>query len=226
MKSIDTETEADGDAGLPLSEMAYQAVMSMLLKGEMAPNEVVTERQIAAKLGISRTPLREATRRLEGERILERQRSGTLVVRPLPVDEFMHILGVRRVLEGEAARLAAGHADPVQLEQLRERTLEMRDLPDGSPLPPEYAEADRDLHLLIATASGNPVLAQFIEDLRKRTAMVRFGRLPARRATVCDEHIAIIDALAAGDAAQAQTAMQHHIDRVRATILERLGGAR
>ena len=224
MKSIAAEVKATSDAGQPLSEMAYQAVMAMLVNGELAPNEVITERQIAARLGISRTPLREAMRRLEGERFLERQRSGTLVVRPLPVDEFMHILGVRRVLESEAARLAAGHIDPGELKRLRDRMVEVRDLPASQELPAGYAEADRDLHLMVATASANPVLQQMIEDLRKRTAMVRFGRMPQRRATVCEEHIAIVDALAAGDAPAAQRAMQHHIDQVRAGILERLGG--
>ena len=64
--------------------------IGMLLSGELAPNEVVTERQIALQLGISRTPLREAVRRLEGERLLERQRSGALVVRALPIEEYMH----------------------------------------------------------------------------------------------------------------------------------------
>ena len=70
----------------PLSQQAYEAVLGMLVDGALRPNEVVTERQIAGQLGMSRTPLREAVRRLEGERLLERQRSGTLVVRPLPVE--------------------------------------------------------------------------------------------------------------------------------------------
>lgn len=224
MKSISSEVQGNQEAEPSLSEMAYQSVMAMLISGELAPNEVVTERQIATRLGISRTPLREATRRLEGERFLERQRSGTLVVRPLPVDEFMHILGVRRVLEAEAARLAAGHMDPAELQHLRDRIVEIRDYPAGQELPLGYSESDRDLHLLIANASANPVLQQMIEDLRKRTAMVRFGGAPERRPTVCDEHIAIIDALAAGNGGAAKKAMENHIDQVRTAILKRLGG--
>ncbi|MEJ8848851.1 GntR family transcriptional regulator [Variovorax rhizosphaerae] len=224
MKSIDAESAPDEGAAQPLSEMAYQAVMAMLVSGELAPNEVVTERQIATRLGVSRTPLREATRRLEGERFLERQRSGVLVVRPLPIEEFMHILAVRKVLEGEAARLAAGHIEKELLQSLRRRITELRDLPEGQPLPPAFVETDRDLHLLIAAASANPVLQQMIEDLRKRLAMVRFGRTASRRVAVCDEHIAIIDALISGDGEAARQAMQLHIERVRAVILERLGG--
>src|ERR1700740_1442593 len=97
-KPSPAELDADAplDPSLALSEVAHKAMMGMLLSGELAPNEVVTERQIALRLGISRTPMREAVRRLEGERFLERQRSGALVVRPLPIEEYMHILNVRK----------------------------------------------------------------------------------------------------------------------------------
>lgn len=223
MKSLDAETDAGtGDAGRPLSEVAYQAVVAMLASGELAPNDVVQERAIAARLGLSRTPLREAFRRLEGERLLERQRTGVLVARALPVDEYMHILDVRRLLEAEATRLAAGHIEAEQLAMLRQRVQQLRALPDGAPVPPESGASDRDLHLLIAVACANPVLQQLIADLRKRMAMFRMSRIDRRRTTVCDEHLAIIDALAAGDGLAAQQAMERHIDSVRAGILARL----
>jgi DNA-binding GntR family transcriptional regulator len=123
------------DPALALSDMAHKAMMGMLMSGELAPNELVTERQIALQLGISRTPLREAVRRLEGERYLERQRSGALVVRALPVEEFMHILNVRRLAEGEAARLAAGRVPLVELEQIKSRIGEALLLPDDADTP-------------------------------------------------------------------------------------------
>jgi DNA-binding GntR family transcriptional regulator len=211
------------DRTLALSAVAHKAMMGMLLSGELAPNELVTERQIALKLGISRTPLREAVRRLEGERYLERQRNGALVVRPLPVEEYMHILNVRRLVEGEAARLAAGRVPHAELEQIRNRINEALKLPEDA-ITPEFAESDRDLHALIAQFCGNPVLRQIIDDVRTRTSMFRFGRLPSRRKIVCAEHLAIIDALMAGEAKRAQEAMQEHVDQVRLMILSRLGG--
>lgn len=205
----------------PLSEFAYQALLGMLLGGEMQLNEVVTERQIAVRLGISRTPTREAIRRLEGEGLLERQRTGALVVRPLPVDEYVHMLDVRRLLEAEAARLAAGNAPIPALKRLRQRFLEMKELPPDVAML-EIRDCDRDLHALIAQASGNPVLEHTIEALRLRTAMFRFARSDTRRNEVCDEHIAIIDALLAEDATAAQQAMQQHLDQVRSLLLQRL----
>lgn len=206
-----------------LSEFAHKAMMGMLLSGELAPNELVTERQIALQLGISRTPLREAVRRLEGQRLLERQKSGALVVRALPVEEYMHILNVRRLVEGEAARLAAGRVPRAELEKLKERIAQALELPEDATTP-DFDASDRDLHSLIAAASGNPVLQQVIEDLKTRTSMFRFGRLPSRRKAVCAEHIEIIEALISGDSQRAQKAMQEHVDQVRLTILARLGG--
>ena len=216
------ETLAGESSDFSLSERAHRTLMNMLLTGELEPNEVLTERQLALRLGISRTPLREAVRRLEGARLLERQRSGALVVRALPVEEFMHILSVRRLLEGEAARLAAGKVPVAVLENLKKRIEDVLALPEGA-ITPEISDSDHDLHALIVASSGNPVMQQVITDLRTRTAMFRYGRLPARRNAVCSEHLAIIDAILAGDPQKAQLTMQNHIDQVRLTILARLG---
>lgn len=201
-----------------LSTVAYGAVLDMILRGTIAAGELVTERQIAMRLGMSRTPVREAVRRLEGEGTLERQRDGSLVVRPYSMEEFLHVLAVRRLLEGEAARLAAGKVAPALLAAARERIAQLRR--DG--LGETARQDDRDFHAAIAVASGNPVLATAIGDLRKRTAMFRLGRLPERLDQVCDEHLAILEALASGDGEATRQAMQTHIDNVRAHLLQRL----
>ena len=204
--------------GQKLSGVAYGALLDMILRGAIAAGEPVTERLIAARLGMSRTPVREAVRRLEGEGTLQRQRSGALVVQPYSMETFLHALAVRRLLEGETARLAAGKIDSRLLAEMRERIARLRreGLGDGG------RQDDRDFHAAIAQASGNPVLATTIGDLRKRTAMFRLGRLPERLDQVCDEHLAIVDALQSGDGETARTAMQRHIDNVRAHLLQRL----
>jgi DNA-binding GntR family transcriptional regulator len=204
--------------GQKLSAVAYGALLDMILRGAIAAGEPVTERLIAARLGMSRTPVREAVRRLEGEGTLERQRNGALVVRPYSMETFLHALAVRRLLEGEAARLAAGKIDPAVLAEMRERIARLR----REGLDSTARQDDRDFHAAIAQASGNPVLATTIGDLRKRTAMFRLGRLPERLDQVCDEHLAIVDALAGGDGETARTVMQRHIDNVRAHLLQRL----
>lgn len=220
MQETTSDEAAPDPAEGPLSERAHRALLAMILSGELPPNEVVAERQLAAQLGISRTPLREAIRRLEGQRLLERQRTGTLVVRALPVEDYINILHVRRVLEGEAARLAAGHVDASELTRLRERGQRMLELPVDAFIA-EAADGE-DLHRVIAASCGNPVLEEQIEALRMRTSMFRFGRLPNRRHDVIREHLAIVDALASGDGALARERMEEHLDKVRVTLIARL----
>jgi DNA-binding GntR family transcriptional regulator len=221
MDTLLSEDAGSGDTQ-KLSVVAYGALLDMILRGAIAAGEMVTERQIAMRLGMSRTPVREAVRRLEGEGTLERQRGGALVVRPYSMEEFLHVLAVRRLLEGEAARLAAGRMSRELLEAARERIARLR--LDG--LGESARQDDRDFHAAIATASGNPVLATAISDLRRRTAMFRLGRLPERIDQVCDEHLAIVDALTSGDGESARTSMQTHIDNVRAHLLQRLTAIR
>ena len=216
MDTLVSDDLAAGD-GQKLSVVAYGALLDMILRGAIAAGEPVTERLIAVRLGMSRTPVREAVRRLEGEGTLERQRGGALVVRPYSMETFLHALAVRRLLEGEAARLAAGKIAPSVIADARARIARLRDEGLG-----DVARDDRDFHAAIAAASGNPVLATTIGDLRKRTAMFRLGRLPERVDQVCDEHLAIVEALAAGDGEAARMAMQTHIDNVRAHLLQRL----
>ncbi len=201
-----------------LSTVAYGALLDMILNGGLAGGEVVSERQIAARLGMSRTPVREAIRRLENEGTLDRQRTGALTVRPYSLEEFLHALAVRRLLEGEAAHLATGRMAPAALAHARERIAELR----RNGMADTARQNDRDFHTAIATASGNPVLAASIEDLRKRTAMFRLGRLPDRVDQVCNEHLAILEALESGNGDAARVAMQTHIDNVRRHLLQRL----
>jgi DNA-binding GntR family transcriptional regulator len=207
--------------GRSLSDVAYAKVIDMLRSRELSPNDVVLETRLSRQLNISRTPLREAIRRLEGERILERQKSGTLVVRTISIEDLLHIWQIRILLEGDAARRAAGQISVRDLKALRVRLISMKN--EGNPTPEELRAVGRDLHSLIAQACGNPMLATIIEDFRKRTQLLTIRRVPERAIKVCEEHLAIVDALLAGDGDESKTAMQRHIEGVRAYTLEKLG---
>jgi DNA-binding GntR family transcriptional regulator len=202
-----------------LSEVAYARVSDMLRNKNLKPNDLINERHLARELNVSRTPLREAIRRLEGERILERQSSGILVVRPISIEDLLYICQVRRLIEGEAARRAAGRIPVADLERMRKRylhfrakTLEVR--------TPELAASRDDLHRWIAESCGNPELASIIVDLKNRSKLFRWG-VPGRIAY--DEHLPIIDAVIKGDGDEARAAMQRHIDALRNYALEQLG---
>ena len=207
--------------GRSLSDVAYAKVVGMLRSRELSPNDVILETHLSRQLNISRTPLREAIRRLEGEKILERQRGGTLVVRAMSIEDLLHIWQIRHLLEGDAARRAAGQISVRDLKALRARTVGIKN--SGNPPGEDLRAVGRDLHSLIAQASGNPMLAAVIEDFRQRAQLLTIRRVPERVIKVCEEHLAIIDALLAGDGDEARAAMQHHIESVRAYTLERLG---
>lgn len=204
-----------------LAHEAYERLLAILHSGELRPNDVLMERRIAERLGISRTPLREAIRRLEGEKLLQRQAGGAIVVCPMSVEDFLNILSVRRLLEAEAAERAASSVPEKELLSFRARIMQIaEEEPDWL----AGQELGRELHVCIARSAGNSVLASVIEDLGKRTRLfIRlFMRITERRSQVCDEHLALINALLEHDGQSARACMERHIDSIRAYVLGKL----
>ncbi len=194
----------------------------MLESRRLPADATIAERRLALELGVSRTPLREALRRLEGEGWLGRRSDGTLAVRRLDVEEMLEVLQVRRLLEPEAAAAAAGRVPATVLDALCDRVKRL--LASGDPLSPERAAIDQALHRAIGEACGNRVLAAAIAELRRRSVLFATRRLPERLEPVCAEHLAILDALGADQAGAARAAMAAHLENTRAGILRRLGG--
>src|SRR3546814_2189611 len=107
----DPAEDTSGPLRLSISEQAYQHLRSKIIAREIEPGTVIGERRLADDLQASRTPLRAAISRLEGEGLVERLTNGSIVIRQLSVDELLDILFVRRILEGDAAFLAAQRKD-------------------------------------------------------------------------------------------------------------------
>nr|WP_280855898.1 GntR family transcriptional regulator [Pararoseomonas indoligenes] len=207
-----------------MAESAYAHLHEMLLTHRLPLDQPISERGLAADLGISRTPLREALRRLEGEGLLERLPGGVLRARRITVEEFLEIQQLRRLLEGEAAAAAAGAVEAETLASLRARIAALLATPDR-PLPERQEERlaiDLDLHRAIAAAAGSVTLARLLEDLRRRMLLFTTPRAPDRLEEVCAQYGAIIDALAAGDREAARAAMAEHVDALRSGILRHL----
>jgi DNA-binding GntR family transcriptional regulator len=202
-----------------LAFTAYLRLRAMLLKGELAAGQVVQERRLAGLLGLSRTPVRDALGRLEGERLLARN-GGLLVVTTITLHEIADILQIRRLLEGDAARQAALQMRPEAIGVIRGAILGMRHC--GVTSDEAHWAADDVLHLGIAEASGNAELKRLVGDLRQRTRMFGLHRIPTRFDSGRAEHLAILDAIAARAPDDAQARMQHHIDQARDAIIATL----
>ncbi|MEJ0067744.1 MAG: GntR family transcriptional regulator [Pseudomonadota bacterium] len=210
-------------AGGRLAERAYDRLTELMFGGALAPGAVLQERALAERLGISRTPVREALARLEAEGFLTRHAARLLLVREMPVREFIEILHLRTVLECDALERAIGRIADDALAALRlaiERLLD-----DPNPDVAGQQAADDGLHGLIVEAGDNQVRTDLVLQLRRRTRMVNLKSLPERLRPGCEEHLAIVDALQRRDLIAAQSAITTHFENVKRGILHRLGRA-
>ncbi|WP_233268298.1 GntR family transcriptional regulator [Pantoea sp. BAV 3049] len=201
----------------PLSQNAYDSVLHMIQTGAFRNGEVVNERRLAEQLGLSRTPVREALGRLEGSGYL--RRSGrTLLVNGVELSEILEIMAVRILLEADAARNAAGKMSAAKLADIRQRLMAMTTSDQVS--ASSHWEVDDFLHLSIAETSGNKLSQRLIGELRTRTRMFGKEMVPMRFESGRDEHLAILDAIEAGDGERAAQAMVRHIEGARYGIFQ------
>lgn len=219
--SSPSTAQVDADAALNLARGAFDALRRMILKGELAGGVSLNERNLADRLGLSRTPVREALGRLIGEGYVARE-GRRLIVASVRVEDIMEILTVRRAVEGEAAEIAAGRCDPVLVERVREAVLGM--ISPAEVTPERHWSVDDLVHLTIAEATGNRLLVRLVTDLRERTRMFGLARIPRRFDPGKAEHLAILDAIRDGDGPAARAAMCLHIDNARKGILDTLAG--
>lgn len=209
------------DVDATLTQTAQDAIMSMIRAGELADGAVISERNLAERLGLSRTPVREALGRLEGQKFL--RRSGrTLLVSGVALQDVLEILAVRRLIEAEAARIAAMRIGLDEVAQIRSRIESMADATHVG--GDDHWEADEMLHMAIARASGNGMFQRLIADCRIRTRMFGMEQIPSRFAPGRSEHLAILDALAARDSAAAGRLMSEHIENAKSAIVRAVTG--
>lgn len=211
----------DVAAASTLGQSVYFRLREMILSAELAAGTRVQEVMIAEQFGVSRTPVREAIGRLTAEGLLARVNGGAPVVHRITVSEIMEILHVRRLLECEAARLAAAATGQTE-DFLKLRGRFERFLAGEHPSPEEHLALDEDLHDLIARSSGSVLLRSMVATLKMKTRMFDTGSIPERFEPGCQEHMAIIDAILAEDADAAETCMKIHLENTRAAILRHL----
>nr|WP_138467078.1 GntR family transcriptional regulator [Poseidonocella sp. HB161398] len=198
--------------GLPQGQAAYQRLLEDIRSGALAPGTRLREVELASRLGLSRTPVREALRLLEAEGLVAHLPRQGAVVRQLDYAEVAELYEMRSVLEGTAARLAARIASDVELEELEvlqlavEAALARADERGSS-------EANRQFHAALHDAARNRFLIGAIRGMEKTMLILGPTTLadPERRAGAAEEHRAILAALRARDGSAAEAAMQRHI---------------
>lgn len=187
-------------------------------RGDFAPGARLVESELAARYGVSRTPVREALSRLETQGVVARHPRGGAVVAALDYDQLGELYAVRAVTEGFAARMAARHAAPAEIALLQEMVATDRlHLDDAEAL----SKANRLFHRQLHRASHNRYLVQMLDAMRRSLALLSSTTLawPGRGAQSVEEHTRIVAAIAARDEEGAEMAARLHIENALAARL-------
>jgi len=205
-----------------LTDHVVEKLEQLILGGHYQPGAKLREQSLAEELGVSRGPLREAIRTLEGRKLLERTpRSGVQVV-GLSIDDLAQILVTREALEGMAARQAADNMTTAEVNALRQTGLVHQTLPQDAQGTVYERGPDNDFHRLIAEGSRNRWLAGML--VRDVYSLLRLYRAKASLSPALPdrlrEHDAIIDRIHARDGEGAEAAMREHMRGARLRTLE------
>ncbi|MGB0664731.1 MAG: GntR family transcriptional regulator [Pontibacterium sp.] len=220
------ETPNNTGEGVTLADKVCQQLVTAIVMGEMLPGQKISEPELARTYGISRGPLREAIRRLEGFRLVERKAHVGARVVKLSAEELIEIYLVREALEGMACRLAAEHMSEPEIEDLR-RLLDQHEANIAELDGRSYfqKEGDLDFHYRIVQGSKNQKLREVLGgELYHLVRMYRyqFSVSSSRPVRALKEHRQIVDAIEARDPELAEMLMRRHIGAARKNIEEKL----
>ena len=196
-------------------------IRAAITSGEYAPNQRLVEAELAEQFGASRPSVRNALLHLVGEGLVERIQNRGARVRAVSLPEAIEITEVRMVLEGLCAAKAAEHATPADHDELRDIGAKMRAaVAAGDVLG--YSELNKRLHARIVTLSGQDTARAVIERLRLQNVrhQFRLAMHPGRANVSLPEHLAVIEAVCAGDPQAAEAAMRVHLRSVITTLPE------
>jgi DNA-binding GntR family transcriptional regulator len=196
-------------------EEAYRYLKTRIMSAALPPGASLNELEIAQALGISRTPVREAIRKLEQEGLAMRYPNRGAIVTKLSMKDVLEIWQIREILEPAACRLAAARIEHTALERIEKVLLKLKGRLAGPEDYEAFLRADLDLHGLILEASGNATLRQVLDLLNERIIQVRVVTSPPRFQRSVDEHIEIVGALRDRDGSAAAEAMRRHLANAR-----------
>lgn len=208
---------------LPLRDVVFNTLRRAILRGELKPGERLMEIQLANKLGVSRTPIREAIRKLELEGlVLMVPRKGAEVAE-ITEKNLRDVLEVRCALEELAVQLACDRIDEARMQQLLDAAAHFRNILGTADIT-ELGEADEAFHDVIFQATDNRRLIQLLNNLREQMYRYRIEYLKKKECypQLLEEHAAIIQAIREHDKAKATEITVQHINNQVDTVVDTL----
>lgn len=200
------------DEYLPLREVVFRALRNAIVQGEFQPGERLMEVTIANKLGVSRTPVREAIRMLELEGLVVMIPRKGAEVANITVKDLKDALEVRMAIEALSVRLTCERIDEKGKEELKQVCIAFREA-INSKLVPAIVEADEAFHNMIYKLSQNPRLINIAQNLREQVYRYRVEYVKdfSYHDNLVTEHDQITNAILLGDANTAERIMNEHI---------------
>lgn len=216
---MDMNFEVNMNEYLPLRDVVFNTLRKAILRGELKPGERLMEIQLANKLGVSRTPIREAIRKLELEGlVLMIPRKGAEVAQ-ITEKNMQDVLEVRKALEELAVQLACERVTEEQIEEMKEAAEEFRKVLKSGDVT-KIAEADVKFHDVIFAATNNQRLVTLLNNLREQMYRFRVEYLKQKECypQLLEEHEELIDLISGGKVDEACKIMGRHIDNQASTV--------
>ena len=203
------------------SDSAVDRLRHAILSGEIGPGEWLRQDELAQRLGISSTPIREALRRLEADGLVEHVPHHGVKVVAYSLNTAREYYDLRAVLEPYALRLAAARMQPADLADLQARVAEARIFLAQQAMS-ELTEANWRFHEQLLAMCGSRLVQDVLGRVRRSFQLDTLLMIPERAATSVDEHQSILDALRQNRVQDAENQMRENIHNARDAMLARL----
>jgi len=207
----------------PLRELVFETLREAIINGILKPGERLMEVQLAEELGVSRTPVREAIRKLELEGfVVMIPRKGAYVA-DISLKDVADVFEVRAALESLAAGLAAERITEEEIEELERVLVQQQNLADSDRLE-DIIKIDTDFHDVLYRASRNERLVQIVSHLREQIQRFRTASLsqPGRMRIALEEHKELVEAIAERNVEKAQSLAREHIENAEQSMINGL----
>ena len=220
---MEEQLQVDMDEFLPLRDVVFNTLRKAILTGQLKPGERLMEVHLANSLGVSRTPIREAIRKLELEGlVIMIPRRGAEVAR-ITEKSLKDVLEVRRALDVLSVELACDRITEEDIERLLNACQDFEQAARGKDTS-VIAKADVDLHDIIVEATGNQRLQQLVNNLSEQMYRYRFVYIKeeSQHDTLVVEHREIYESIARRDKERAMAAARIHIDNQEKSIIRQI----
>ena len=206
---------------ISLADQVFEKLESDIISGVYPRGEVLTELKLVEQLNVSRTPIREALRRLEQERLIRDSGKGSVVL-GITLEDLEDIMDIRLRCEGLASLYAARNRTQEDIQRLQQ-LCELQDFYFSKGDYEHLRQIDDEFHESIYEISGRTVLMDTLRPLHRKTQRYRRSSysVPERRQKSIGEHKEICQAICAGDGALAEKLMENHIENAKIMMIQR-----